>query len=49
MKEGVCQRFPYNIIYLADDEDLQEDAAIAAPKKSWFFILNSTIQVYFII
>merc|ERR1712080_386000 len=26
------------------DDDLQEDAAIAAPKKSWFFILNSTIQ-----
>ena len=45
MIEGGCQRYPYNIISLADDEDLQEDAAIAAPKKSWFFILNSTIQV----
>ena len=33
------------LLYFADDDDLQEDAAIAAPKKSWFFILNSTIQV----
>merc|ERR1711944_130527 len=28
------------------NSDLQEDAAKAAPKKSWYLILHSTIQGY---